>query len=186
MSQSWLATMTDAIPVELHPHSLDWAERARAEIARLHRALSSVLVTVHHIGSTSIPGIMAKPIVDLIPVVTDLDSLDRIMPAVKSIGYECLGEFGLPGRRYCRRNDPVTGKRAYQLHCYAEGWPEIDRHLAFASYLRTHPAIAKEYEAEKIRAAALHPDDTYKYNDAKNDWIKLIERDALEWWKSRG
>ena len=158
---------------------------ARAEIARLHGALGSVLVTVHHIGSTSIPGIMAKPIVDLIPVVTGLDTLDQHMQLVKSIGYECLGEFGLPGRRYCRRNDLVTGKRAYQLHCYANGSLEIDRHLAFASYLRAHPAIAKEYEAEKIRAAELHPDDTYKYSDAKNDWIKRIEKDALGWWKAR-
>jgi GrpB-like predicted nucleotidyltransferase (UPF0157 family) len=178
--------MIDAIRVELHPHSVHWAEMARAEIARLHRALGGVLVTVHHIGSTSIAGIRAKPIVDLIPVVSDLDSLDRDMPRVKAIGYECLGEFGLPGRRYCRRNDPVTGKRAYQLHCYAAGSSEIDRHLAFANYLRAHPEIAKEYEAEKIRAAALHPDNTLDYNAAKNDWIKRTEREALRWWKARG
>jgi hypothetical protein len=119
--------MIDTIPVELHPHSVHWAEMARAEIARLHQAPGGVLVTVHHIGSTSIPGIMAKPIVDLIPVVSDLDSLDRNMPLVEAIGYRCFGELGLPGRRYCRRNDPVTGKRAYQLHWYAEGSPEIDR-----------------------------------------------------------
>lgn len=178
--------MIDTIPVELHPHSVHWAEMARAEIARLHEALGGVLVTVHHIGSTSIPGIMAKPIVDLIPVVSDLDSLDRNMPLVEAIGYRCFGELGLPGRRYCRRNDPVTGKRAYQLHCYAEGSPEIDRHLAFADYLRSHPAIAKEYEAEKIRAAALHPDNTLDYNAAKNDWIKRTEREALRWWGARG
>src|SRR4051812_6057595 len=121
---------------------------------------------------------MAKPIIDLIPVATDLQSLDRVMPRVEELGYECLGEFGLAGRRYCRRNDPSTGKRAYQLHCYAEGFPEIERHLAFAHYLRAHPEIAKDYEAEKLRAAALHPDNTLNYNDAKNDWIKRTEQDA--------
>jgi GrpB-like predicted nucleotidyltransferase (UPF0157 family) len=178
--------MADTIPLELHPHSPRWAELARAETARLHGALGSVLLTVHHIGSTSIPGIMAKPIVDLIPVVTDLDSLDRARPLVTALGYDCLGEFGLPGRRYCRRDDPATGKRAFQLHCYAHGSPEIGRHLAFADYLRAHPAIAKEYEAEKMRAAALHPDNTLDYNDAKNDWIKRIEREALRWWNARG
>jgi GrpB-like predicted nucleotidyltransferase (UPF0157 family) len=108
------------------------------------------------------------------------------MPHVEALGYECLGEFGLAGRRYCRRNDPVTGKRAYQLHCYAEGWSDIDRHIAFAGYLRLHPLIAKEYEAEKVRAAALHPDNTFDYNDAKNDWIKRVEQDALRWWRARG
>jgi GrpB-like predicted nucleotidyltransferase (UPF0157 family) len=178
--------MADTIPVELHPHSPRWAELARAETARLHGALGGVLVTVHHIGSTSIPGIMAKPIVDLIPVVMDLDSLDHARPLVAALGYDCLGEFGPPGRRYCRRDDPVTGKRAFQLHCYAQGSPEIGRHLAFADYLRAHPAIAKEYEAEKMRAAALHPGNTLDYNDAKNDWIKRIEREALRWWNARG
>lgn len=178
--------MVDTILVELHPHSRNWAKLAHAEIARLHGGLGAVLVAVHHIGSTSIPGIMAKPIIDLIPVASDLDRLDRAMLIMESLGYECLGEFGLPGRRYCRRNDPVTGKRAFQLHCYAQGSPEIDRHLAFADYLRAHPAIAKDYEAEKIRAAALHPGNVLDYNDAKNDWIKRTERDALQWWQARG
>jgi GrpB-like predicted nucleotidyltransferase (UPF0157 family) len=177
-----LAAMTS---VELHPHSPQWTELARAEIARLHEALEGVIVSVHHIGSTSLPGIMAKPIIDLLPVVSDLGNLDSRMPRVKSLGYECLGEFGLPGRRYCRRDDQTTGKRAYQLHFYVDGSPEIDRHLAFAIYLRAHPAIAAEYEAEKLRAAALYPDSTSDYNDAKNDWIKRVEQDALHWWKAR-
>jgi GrpB-like predicted nucleotidyltransferase (UPF0157 family) len=172
--------------VELHPHSPHWAQMAQSEIARLRAALGSALTAAHHIGSTSIAGIMAKPIIDLLPVASDLDSLDQNLPRVTSLGYECLGEFGLPGRRYCRRNDPVTGKRAYQLHFYAQGSPEIDRHVAFAHYLRAHPAIATEYEAEKIRAAALHPDNVLDYNDAKNDWIKRTEQDALRWWGPGG
>jgi len=176
--------MVDTIPVELVPHSPHWAEMARVENTHLHDALGDVLIVVHHIGSTSIPGIMAKPIIDFLPVVTDLESLDAAMPRLVALGYDCLGEFGLPGRRYCRRNDPATGKRAFQLHCYAQGWPEIDRHLAFADYLRAHAAIAKEYEAEKIRAAALHPGNTLDYNAAKNDWIKRTEQDALAWWEA--
>jgi GrpB-like predicted nucleotidyltransferase (UPF0157 family) len=170
--------------VELHPHSSQWAKMARAEIACLREALGDVIVCVHHVGSTSVPGIVAKPIIDLLPVVSDLGNLDLSMPRVKSLGYECLGEFGLPGRRYCRRNDPVTGKRAYQLHFYAHGSHEIDRHLAFPDYLRAHPLIAADYEAEKRRAAALHPDNTLDYNDAKNAWIKRVEQDAIHWWKA--
>jgi GrpB-like predicted nucleotidyltransferase (UPF0157 family) len=175
--------MTGAIKVELHAHSPDWAAMALQESELLRKTLGSIFIAVHHIGSTSVPGIVAKPIVDLIPVVTDLDSLDRQTLNLEEIGYEYLREFGLPGRRYCRRNDPISGKRMYQLHCYATGSPEIVRHLAFADYLRTHPAIAKEYEAEKIRAAALHPNDSHSYGDAKGGWIKRVEQDALEWWK---
>jgi GrpB-like predicted nucleotidyltransferase (UPF0157 family) len=175
--------MTDAIKVELHEHSPGWAALAAQEAELLHRALGGVLIAVHHIGSTSMPGILAKPIIDLLPVVANLESLDRQQRNLKRIGYECLGEFGLPGRRYCRRNDPLTQTRAFQLHCYATGSAAIDRHLAFASYLRTHATIAKEYEAEKIRAAALHPDNSRSYSEAKNDWIKRVEQDALKWWK---
>lgn len=176
--------MVDTIPVELVPHSPQWVQMAASESARLKQALGSVLVVVHHIGSTSIPGIMAKPIVDLVPVVTDVERFDAVLPNVEALGYECLGEFGLVGRRYCRRNDPNTGKRAFQLHCYSENSPEIARHVAFAAYLRAYTAIAKDYETEKRRAAARHPDNTLDYNAAKNDWIKRTEADALLWWRS--
>jgi len=175
--------MPGAIAVELHPHSPRWAGMARSETARLHAALGPALVTVHHIGSTSIPGILAKPIIDLIPVVVDLASFDRRRVELAALGYECLGEFGLPGRRYCRRNDPATGKRAFQLHCYAEGSAEIERHVAFAAYLRAHSAIAQDYEAEKLRASALHPDDTIMYGTEKSGWIKRVEWEAVAWWK---
>ncbi len=173
--------MVDTIPVELVPPSPLWAPIAAAEARALKGALGDVLLTVHHIGSTAIPGIVAKPIVDLIPIVTSVGALDAAIPCVTALGYECLGEFGLPGRRYCRKNDPATGKRQFQLHCYADGSPEIARHLAFRDYLRAHPTKAKEYEAEKIRAAALHPDNTLDYNAEKNDWIKATEIVALKW-----
>ena len=175
------ALRIEIIPVEFVPHSPQWAEMAMVEGARLKSALGANLLRVEHVGSTSIPGILAKPIVDLIPLVGDLDALDRARPEIEALGYDWLGEFGLPGRRYCRMNDPLTGKRKFQLHCYAVASPEVARHVAFRDYLRAHPGIARTYEREKQRAAALHPDDTMKYNDAKNDWIKRTEREALAW-----
>lgn len=172
----------ERISVELVPHSPAWADMARTETARLKAALGDNLLAVHHIGSTSIPGIKAKPIVDLMPIVADLAKLDARQAEVTALGYEWMGEFGLPGRRYCRLNDPVTGKRKFQLHCYADGAEGVLRHIAFRDYLRAHPHIAREYEAQKERAASLHPDDILKYNDAKNDWIKATEKVAIAWY----
>ena len=171
--------------IELVPHRREWAEMARTESTRLKDALGDLLIMVHHIGSTAIPGIMAKPIVDLIPVVSSVEALDDAARRIEALGYEYLGEFGLPGRRYCRLIDPVSGKRVFQLHCYQPDAEEFPRHLAFRDYLRAHPAIAKEYEAEKIRAAALHPGDVLAYNNEKNDWIQRIQTDALAWWKPK-
>ncbi|WP_340115989.1 GrpB family protein [Pelagibius sp. 7325] len=167
------------IKVDLLPHDPQWRDQAEAEAARLHAALGAVLVKVHHIGSTAIPGIRAKPVVDLIPVVSSLDRLDALQDAVEGLGYRWRGELGLPGRRYCSKDDPASGRRLFQLHGYQEGSPEITRHLAFRDCLRANPALARAYEAEKQRCQALRPDDSYAYTDCKNAWIRSVEAAAL-------
>ncbi len=111
----------DIIAVQLVLHRPEWADMAKAESARLKAALGDNLITVHHVGSTSIPGIMAKPIVDLLPVVRSIDRLDAQEDAVRALGYKWHGEFGLEGRRFCTFADPKTGKRTYQLHFFADG-----------------------------------------------------------------
>jgi GrpB-like predicted nucleotidyltransferase (UPF0157 family) len=172
----------DKLTVEIVPHSGRWATMAAAETLRLKAALGDVLVAVHHVGSTAIADIKAKPIVVLLPVVRDLAGLDAKEGAIRALGYRWFGEFGLPGRRYCYAVDPVTGKRTFQLHWYAQDNTQIARHLAFRDYLIAHPTLAKEYEAEKLRAASVRSDDVNAYNAEKNDWIKRVEKDALAWW----
>jgi GrpB-like predicted nucleotidyltransferase (UPF0157 family) len=175
----------DPFVVELVPHSPHWAGMAARETSRLKAALGEELVTAHHIGSTAIPGIVAKPIIDMLPIVRSLARLDELESVVRALGYKWFGEFGLPGRRYCYLLDESTGRRLFQLHCYQSGADEVLRHLAFRDYLRAHPAIAREYEAEKIRAATIRQDDVNAYNDEKNDWIKRAEKEALAWYIRR-
>lgn len=167
------------IRVELLPHDRAWANLARAEASALHDALGDVLLAVHHIGSTAIAGIRAKPIVDLIPVVRDLPALDARRAALESLGYRWWGELGLPGRRYCTRDEAATGNRLVQLHAYAEGTHEIARHLAFRDLLRQDAALADEYEREKQRCQLLHPEDSHAYAACKSGWIRTIETRAL-------
>ena len=171
--------MPPPIPVELVPPDPEWAGRAETQTTRLKGALGGVLVTVHHIGSTAIPGIAAKPIIDLIPEVTDLRGLDARRPAVEALGYRWWGEYGIAGRRYCVLNDPETGGRLVQLHCFASGSPDIARHLAFRDHLRRHPQIARAYEAEKRRARDLHPNNSHAYTEEKAAWIRAMEAEAL-------
>ena len=173
------------IPVELVPHRAEWAKMAAAETARLKTALGDNLITVHHVGSTSIPNIMAKPIVDLMPYVRDLAALDAREDAVRALGYKWHGEFGLEGRRFCTWADPNTGKRVFQQHFFRPNNESGIRMLAFRDYLRAHPFVAKAYEMEKLRAAAVQPHDTTAYNAEKNDWIKRVEQDAMAWAEKR-
>src|SRR5690348_16655931 len=101
---------SERVSVELWPHDPAWAGLAEAESARLAGVLGDNLLTVHHIGSTAIAGIRAKPIVDLLPVVRDLAALDAKEAEMVALGYVWRGEFGLPGRRFCLRSELETGR----------------------------------------------------------------------------
>lgn len=175
--------MPPPIKVELMPHDPRWAEMAEAEATLLFAALGGLLLEVHHIGSTSIPGIRAKPVLDLIPVVGSHSELDQQQAELLRIGYEYWGEFGLKGRRYCSKDDPQTGRRLVQLHCYVVGSPEISRHLAFLDYLRANPSLAQAYDLEKARRPSQHPEDSHAYGDCKDAWIRRIEAEALQYMK---
>jgi GrpB-like predicted nucleotidyltransferase (UPF0157 family) len=137
---------------------------------RLERALGPVLCAgVHAVGSTAVDGLAAKPILDLMPVVADLTLLDEAVPILERLGSRGWGELGIAGRR-CFTKDNEAGQRVPQLHCFAQGSPHVERHLAFRDYLRAHPAIATAYQSEKLRCAALHPLDSRAYSDCKADW----------------
>jgi len=168
--------------VELLPHDPSWTRNAEAESRALAAAVGPCLLQVHHIGSTAIPGIRAKPVLDLMPVVARLAELDGRRPEIEALGYEWWGELGLPGRRYCTKSDRRSGKRLIQLHCYAEGSLEITRHLAFRDYLRARPDVARAYDQMKVRCQSLHPNDSHAYGDCKDGWIERTEVHALAYY----
>jgi GrpB-like predicted nucleotidyltransferase (UPF0157 family) len=167
------------------PYDRSWVERAADETSQLAEALSSNLARIEHFGSTSVPGLAAKPIIDLMPLVVSLDDLDCNSAAIEMLGFAWHGEFGIKGRRFCTKTGP-NGVRLVNLHCFQVDSSEVERHLAFRDYLRAHPAVAREYEIEKHRAAALHPNDSRAYNDEKWAWVERVEADALKWHAARG
>jgi GrpB-like predicted nucleotidyltransferase (UPF0157 family) len=99
---------------------------------------------------------------------------------LEALGYEAKGEFGIPGRRYFRKDD-AEGIRTHQVHAFGAGSPGAARHLAFRDYMRAHPGIAREYGALKARLARAHPHDMQAYMDGKDAFVREHERRALLW-----
>jgi GrpB-like predicted nucleotidyltransferase (UPF0157 family) len=169
----------DRRKVELAPHDPTWAAQAAAESERLAQAIGPTLIRIEHVGSTSIPGIRAKPTIDLQPIVQSLADLDVRQRHVEALGYIWRGEFGIPGRRYCIREE--NRRRLFHVHCHESSSPEIARTLVFRDYLRAHRQEAQAYEMLKIACAAAHPDDTLAYSNAKGDWIRACITRAEVW-----
>ena len=101
-------------------HDPAWFAAARREMRRIRSVLGAVAVEVHHIGSTSIPGILAKPVIDLCLEVRGLSELDGQEAAMGALGYEALGEYGIPRRRFFLRNDEA-GVGTHHVHAFAAG-----------------------------------------------------------------
>ncbi len=168
--------------VRVAPYDERWPALFAAEETRLSEVFGSLAAAIHHIGSTSVPGLAAKPIVDILVEVIDVGAVDGLGQAMSVLGYEAMGEFGLPGRRYFRKGGD---QRTHQVHVFAAGSSEAVRHLAFRDYLRAHPEEAAAYGRLKTELARRHPTDIQAYMDGKDVFVKELEARALAWRNGR-
>ena len=123
------------------------------------------------------PRLAAKPIIDIMAAVRSLEQADAAAEKFSRIGYEYLGEFGIPGRRYLRKGGD---ERTHQIHIFqADDRKNIERHLAFRDYLRTHEEERREYAALKKELARRFPYDIDGYCDGKEEFVRAMEKQAL-------
>ena len=163
------------------PHNPNWPELFKAEAGRLAAVLGRELVATHHIGSTAIPGIKAKPILDFLIEVNNIERVDGLNDDMVELGYVPRGEYGIPRRRFFTKDAGNT--RTHHLHVFQTGNSEIERHLNFRDYMRAHPAEAQAYNRLKETLARKFPEDIEGYIRGKDAFIKEIDRRAaLNYW----
>jgi GrpB-like predicted nucleotidyltransferase (UPF0157 family) len=151
-----------------------WPARFVEERARLAEALGDDAVLIEHIGSTSVPGLAAKPIIDIVVAARSFPLSAARIAAVEGLGYEHLGEYGIPGRAYFRRRSPRP--RSHHVHVYAAGSDQIRDHLLFRDRLRGHHSEAASY-AELKWALARRGLDSAAFQTGKSHFIAdLLER----------
>ena len=170
--------MREQPEVRIVTYDLAWPERFHEEAASIASIFGGELLSIHHIGSTSIPGMSAKPIIDIMPVVRDISKVETFNGAMIERGYTPMGEYGIAGRRYFIKN---PGFRTHHVHSYQPDNPEVKWHLDFRDYLDAHSDEARQYAELKIALAERHRYDMEAYTVGKAAFIKAVLARAHAW-----
>ena len=147
-----------------------------AEAHRIEDACAGLQIRLEHIGSTSIPGMSAKPVIDILAGRPPKARPTAYIAALRQLGYEHKGGFGVPGREYFRRGSP----RSHHVHLVSWSSSVWEEHLLFRDRLRADAALARDYEAVKRELAIAYADDRRGYTDAKGPFIRSVIRAARQ------
>jgi GrpB-like predicted nucleotidyltransferase (UPF0157 family)/pimeloyl-ACP methyl ester carboxylesterase len=168
------ATATAAEPVRLVAPDPAWPAAFAAERDAIAGALGHRLIAVEHIGSTAVPGLRAKPVVDVLVGIDDLAGADDVVARLEAIGYAAWGEDPAPDRRFLLR--AADGVRRFHVHVAARGSAFWRDHVAFRDALRADAALRDRYAARKAELAAAHRDDREAYTSGKGDFVAAALR----------
>jgi GrpB-like predicted nucleotidyltransferase (UPF0157 family) len=165
--------------VRLTEFSEKWAQMFKGEAQFLETIFGDEIIRFEHFGSTSVYGMKAKPVIDMMCIVKNIEKVDPFNEQMRKLGYDVAGEWGIPGRRLFRKGQE---NRTHHIHFYQFDNPDIERHLIFRDYLRSHPEEVARYSRLKEKLAQSF-EDTSQYSPAKKTFVKEMEQQALLWFK---
>lgn len=164
--------------IEVVQYNEEWIKDYLEESEKLKHILGDEIKQIYHIGSTAIPGISAKPVIDILIEVNNIKNIDNYNYEMKEFGYISKGEFGIDGRRFFLKG---LHNRTHHLHIFETTNPEIRKHLNFRDYMISHPKIAKQYEKLKKDLAIKFRYDIEGYCNGKDEFIIDVNKKAEEW-----
>ncbi len=161
----------------------EWPSIFLEEEKKIQSILGDTLTASYHIGSTSVPGLQAKPVIDILLVLERIEDIEPFYGELKTLGYSARGEHGIAGRRYFEKGGV---NRTHQIHAFGkDSEDDIVRHLAFRDYLKAHPGVKECYGALKKGLATSYPEDIENYWQGKDPFIKDHEQKAVARYKSQ-
>lgn len=160
--------------IRIVPYDPSWPDLFEGERRDLEAVFAGVPVRVEHVGSTAVPGLASKPVLDIMIGVVELAHVEARLPSLEALGYQYVPEYEarLPERRYFRK--PVTRPRTHHLHAVVEGGELWLRHLRLRDILRARPDLAREYEELKRELAERFTHDGAAYTEAKSPFIERV------------
>jgi GrpB-like predicted nucleotidyltransferase (UPF0157 family) len=164
--------------VLIEDYKIAWREAFEKERGRLSAMIGQFALAIEHIGSTAVPGLCAKPVIDIAVGIQELKAVKECIGPLSSIGYEYRGEAGLPGRHFFVKGSMET--RTQHLHVELFNGPLWRSHILFRDYLRSHPKEAAAYAKMKRALAEKYSDDRDAYTSEKNNYIEGIVKLALQ------
>lgn len=158
------------------PYDKVWEQNYIKIKTEIQNALGKLALNIEHVGSTSVPGLSAKPIIDIDIVIKDYSLFDDVVSALNKIGYRHEGNLGIIGREVFKY-DGKDHLQKHHLYVCPQDSAELKRHIAFRNYLRSHPEVAREYSRVKEEGATLYPYDIDKYIEHKSPFIEKIYKE---------
>jgi GrpB-like predicted nucleotidyltransferase (UPF0157 family) len=156
--------------VRLVPFNAEWQRLFEEEKALLQAAVGRCVLTIQHVGSTAIPEMVAKPIIDIGIAVARFEEARALIAPIEQLGYKYRGELGIPRRHYFVKGDP----RTHHIHMVEVDSRDWINQLFFRDTLIRRPALAKEYAALKVGLAQRHPNDREAYLEGKAPFIERV------------
>jgi GrpB-like predicted nucleotidyltransferase (UPF0157 family) len=154
-----------------------WPQRFETLRSQIADTLGDLASAIEHIGSTAVPGLAAKPIVDIDVLLRSSTDLSLVISRLASLGYEHRSDLGIPGREAFRRPPDAF---PHHLYVCPPDSREYRQHIAFRDHLRTHPEDAKAYAVLKHNLASTSGDRREAYNEGKGEFVENIVRRALQ------
>lgn len=169
----------EPMKIILSEYNSDWPAAFKQEKKTLQISLSSSNPSIEHVGSTSVPNLIAKPVIDIMMGLPDFAQADSLVPCIQQLGYTYFSQYGdvMPYRRFFKKqNGDIVTHHIHMIETGSEFWV---RHLLFRDYLRDNTSVTADYARLKLNLAQQDWKDVNEYADAKTDFIRDVEKQAF-------